>query len=773
MPSFFLSTLSLHRAVGSGSQDRLARLMNRVVSSASVLGLARQGSSRAADVARYTTIRNFFNGVARDVGAVPAKSSIQPRLVWSTVSPKSTWNSPTFATPCYRSFSQHLAQYSPHDNRSNPALSKSSPSANSSPTNPPPTNSSPEAPAPPSANTSPEPHQESAKAQHEPQVDTSKSPSDLSPADSPNPQLQNYSALFRRLALSLPHVKQPTKQDFLQAATSMWQRMRIRFKWFAIKSFRRFNADDMSAFLSWFLVGQTLWILIGTTTFFSVVFAVLNSLSMQEYVARTISDYLTSETGIRVVFESAVVPKWKDSRISFRNVYVSRRPNSKDNSSLHRDAGQRAAARLLAGHHHDIAYHDHDEEIHGVASGGISEDSNDDIPEDTGDGWTMFDLDIDSVDVTLSFARWLDGKGLIKDAVVKGVRGVVDRRSVYWDPEVHSDPTTFRHPPQPGDFELESLEVEDLLITLYQPGNFRPYTASIFRANFGLFRKQWLFYDLMSADHIVGQYDNCLFSLHTPQSIGRTMEQDLHDTRWTRMSRFRIDGVNIDHLQAATGNEGLVSWIVAGKVDAVLDIKFPRNPDAFDIGVLIEGIAAAAAEQIKEARRAGVEFGIPLLTDRIPGQRELAKPALRAPEEDDQYEQEEHETPAVVIDIDLRFRDLKAAMPLFTNELSYVNHALVRPIVSFINANRTLIPIRCRVIKDLEDFHGSWTMWETGLTDITYDAVAYHVTQANMKRRLKTVAMWNLHLASRNLISAARNIVDPMSAHLRAAYAIQ
>ncbi|CCO27100.1 Mitochondrial distribution and morphology protein 31 [Rhizoctonia solani AG-1 IB] len=221
----------------------------------------------------------------------------------------------------------------------------------------------------------------------------------------------------------------------------------------------------------------------------------------------------------------------------------------------------------------------------------------------------------------------------------------------------------------------------------------------------------------MCADHIVGQYDNCLFSLHTPQSIGRTMEQEVKDSRWTRMSRFRIDGVNIDHLQAATGNEGLVSWIVSGKVDAVLDIKFPRDPKAFDIGEIIEGIAAAAAEQIEEARRAGRELGIPLISDRIPGQRELAKPALSAPEDEKEL-REEYEKPVVLIDIDLRFRDLKAAMPLFTNELSYVNHALVRPIVSFINANRTLVPIRCKIVKDLEDFHGSWTMWETGLTDI-------------------------------------------------------
>ncbi len=37
------------------------------------------------------------------------------------------------------------------------------------------------------------------------------------------------------------------------------------------------------------------------TTFVSAVLATLNSLSLQEYVARWISDYLTSETGVTVV----------------------------------------------------------------------------------------------------------------------------------------------------------------------------------------------------------------------------------------------------------------------------------------------------------------------------------------------------------------------------------------------------------------------------------------------------------------------------------------
>jgi len=44
-----------------------------------------------------------------------------------------------------------------------------------------------------------------------------------------------------------------------------------------------------------------------------------------------------------------------------------------------------------------------------------------------------------------------------------------------------------------------------------------------------------MFYDFLSAENIVGQFDNCLFSLHKPQSIGRTNEQDLLDGKWARM----------------------------------------------------------------------------------------------------------------------------------------------------------------------------------------------------------------------------------------------
>lgn len=103
----------------------------------------------------------------------------------------------------------------------------------------------------------------------------------------------------------------------------------------------------------------------------------------------------------------------------------------------------------------------------------------------------------------------------------------------------------------------------------------------------------------------------------------------------------------------------------------MLDIKFPRDPeDASQFNAILGEIADAISTSLASN---------PVL-DRIPAQRELAKPPLQVPQgvavvEDDK--------PRVLIDIDLRFRDLKAAVPLFTNDLSYVNYALIRPIVGF------------------------------------------------------------------------------------------
>jgi len=129
----------------------------------------------------------------------------------------------------------------------------------------------------------------------------------------------------------------------------------------------------------------------------------------------------------------------------------------------------------------------------------------------------------------------------------------------------------------------------------------------------------------------------------------------------------------------------------------------------------------------------------------------------------------------MLIDIDLRFRDLKAAVPLFTSDLSYVNNALIRPIVAFMNANKTLVPIHCRVVKDLSDFDGAWTMWETGLMNEiafkTYDAMAHHVSQSTINhQRMKTISLWSLQRTAGAMMNVLKTMTDPMSAHLKDVY---
>jgi distribution and morphology protein 31 len=77
----------------------------------------------------------------------------------------------------------------------------------------------------------------------------------------------------------MPH--RPTKEELLSAATGFWARLKVRFKWFSIRSVRPWNVDDWSAFISWFLVGNIVWILVGTTGFFSLVILSINTVVAQ------------------------------------------------------------------------------------------------------------------------------------------------------------------------------------------------------------------------------------------------------------------------------------------------------------------------------------------------------------------------------------------------------------------------------------------------------------------------------------------------------------
>ena len=514
---------------------------------------------------------------------------------------------------------------------------------------------------------------------------------------------------------SMPSIARPSKEELLAAATGFWSRLKVRFKWFSIRSVRPFNADEIGAFFSWILVGHVLWIILGTTTFFSLAIFAVNTVFAQETLARWVGNYLTKSSGIKVVFESAIVPKWGDGVITFKNVFVSRRPGQgrgRVSKGSPETAAAAAAATAVAGQSRE--------------TGNSSQ-----IQEEEDTNYTQFDVSLDTVNVTLSFTKWFNSKGLLQNVEIKGVRGVVDRTHVHY-PGHYVDPRSYKHEHNPGDFEIDSFKMEDLLVTIHQPHGFRPFSVSIFSCDLPRLRRQWLFYDFLSANMMSGSFDESLFTIHPRQMHGLTGSQIFqeHDDNgvspWKKHSRIRIDGLNIDHLNR--GVEGPFSWIHKGNVDIVADIMFPVDNDESIVKVVSDLYDRVEATVTSRQHVNHAESPSTIINDEANGP---------VPKEDLIHSSNKDEDKGfLVMDLRLHLNDIRAAVPIFTRDISYVSNALIRPIVAYMNSRSIFIPINCRVVKRVNEFDGSWTIFDSGLMDdlsaeVNIDGNCYK-GQANM-----------------------------------------
>lgn len=507
--------------------------------------------------------------------------------------------------------------------------------------------------------------------------------------------------------------KRPTKEEMLSTATGFYNRMRVRFKWALFRQDRPTNMDDISAFLSWFMVGNIVWIVLGTTTFFSLVLFTMNTVFAQEWIAAKIGNIVSRQTGMSVVFEEAIVPHWKGGAIQFRNVFVSRRPGGGHKARK----GSQGEAAALAG-----------EKQHASQT----------TPIDDGN-YTQFDLTIETVDVTLSFSKYMSGKGILKEVEVKGIRGVVDRNHLRW--KRNQDPRNNRNVHKTGDFEIENFKLEDALVSLHQPGRDKPFNVSVFNMELPQLRKHWLFYDLLSANNLSGSYDNSLFTIHPRQIHGVPSSQLNEDKTWKKVSRLRVDKVNIEHLNR--GVQGAFGWIVSGNVDLLADLMLPSDTDDYTMSEMMKDVLERWENTLMRRKR---KAGDPIS---MPSGSHSDEPLTTA--------QAAQAQKYLVLDLRVQLNDVRAAVPLFNTDLNYVNNAMIRPIVAYINSRDTYIPINCRVVKKVDDFAGSWTMYDSGLMDNiseeVYQAFAENVSNDEARhRRMKKVSLWSLQLAAQLLL---------------------
>jgi mitochondrial distribution and morphology protein 31 len=281
----------------------------------------------------------------------------------------------------------------------------------------------------------------------------------------------------------------------------------------------------------------------------------------------------------------------------------------------------------------------------------------------------------------------------------------------------------------PGDFELDSFRMEDLLVTVYQPDNFRPFTVSIFSCDLPKLRKQWFFYDFLCANTMSGTYDNSLFTLHPRQ----TPSSDKPQTG--KISRLRIDSVSIDHLNRGV-QSGMFSWVIEGKVDVIADLTLPVKVEKMDLGKIVEEVR----ENIETIKFTN---GLGSYSEDHEDEETLYAPTKNRLQDD--------EVETVGFDIMVCLKDVRAQVPYLTTDLSYVNSALIRPIVAYINSRRTHIPVKCQVIKPLDDFNGAWGMWDS----LLFDAVSAEVYSP--RAHLMADNRYTKHLPT---VSSIKNLDD-------------
>ncbi|OMJ28633.1 Mitochondrial distribution and morphology protein 31 [Smittium culicis] len=344
---------------------------------------------------------------------------------------------------------------------------------------------------------------------------------------------------------------------------------------------RPWTLDDRLALGSWIILSNIMWIIVGTTTFVSVVLFILNQLNLQSAVSVVVSRYMSKAIGISIIIDSTIFPKWKNGKITLKNINI--------------ECGPQHA---------------------------IINPANSEIVPDL--NFTYYKLKVDEVDVDLSLVRWIDGKGIVSNCKFSGIRGFVDRRHVVYDYSVPYIPENDRILHRPGYFDFDSVEVEDISITLLNP-DVRPINISIYNASLDKLRQQWFFYDILNANSIVGIYDTSLFSIRqlrqtSPQTNDIPLNKNnqiysstLHNSSFFdtniqldpetsfdqsiqsraeskstinqlkkklctthNTTEIKVDNLAIAHLNH--GVEGPVGWINSGNVDINATILLP-NPN--------------------------------------------------------------------------------------------------------------------------------------------------------------------------------------------------
>ncbi|CAI8508739.1 unnamed protein product [Pichia kudriavzevii] len=420
-----------------------------------------------------------------------------------------------------------------------------------------------------------------------------------------------------------------------------------RLKYFLLRQNRPFNIDEVSAFFSWILMGNVLWILVGTTTFAGVLIYVVNWIGDGEIERMVLRKLITFDNNLKVdLSDKNFRVLWQDGKIKIRNLKVS---NEKQGIPKH-----------------------HSE----------------------------YRLEISEVNLTLSLRQWLDGTGLIDGIEIDGLHGnmdIVEGDQLILDNSFHDN------------YELSYLKIKHSQIRFNSEYFNKPLELVIFNCDLKKFRRKWMVYDFLNANSVFGSLGGSLFTLHKRQHRfahfqGMDTHQHSDDSNnveiyknqtvlknndynfnnndnddnndngntsedlWKKMTRIRIDMLDLSYLN---NDNSKLNWINSGKAELIFDIMLPNEDDDDEIDKLKDDL--------------NFEFS-------VDGFKKTCETVWRKLNDDDTNEPKPsiEKNKYVVIDLKINYFDLSARFPQTIPCSSvtgkpYISSQQLQSLVTFIN----------------------------------------------------------------------------------------
>jgi distribution and morphology protein 32 len=333
-----------------------------------------------------------------------------------------------------------------------------------------------------------------------------------------------------------------------------------RLKYFLLRQNRPFNIDEFTAFFSWILMGNFLWILIGTTTFFGFIIYIVNWIGDGEVERLILKKLITFDNKLNVdLNDPKFKATWEDGRIKIRNLKI-----SSNSGKLH----------------------------------------------------SNYLFEISEINLTFSFNKWFDGQGLIDSIEIDGLQGDVN---IFDNGQLILD-DSFNDNYQLNHLKVKHSKIRFHSETYFN----QPLELVVFNCDLKRLRRKWMVYDFLNADTMFGSLGGSLFTLHKRQHrFAHFNGMDLHDESddfnniklnlnnnrnkgkfnnntsnnddmindnkdmmynkddqnndlWKKITRLRIDMLDLSFFN---NENSKLNWIESGKAEVIFDIMLPNDDD--------------------------------------------------------------------------------------------------------------------------------------------------------------------------------------------------